>query len=114
MKSVKGINEPLLNDGGELTDSLALLSEDVLGSGSLDDDLSAGGGDSHLQTCVSILRQLLGEQLRTKKAEYLLCYSFGRILKERYSYLPRLAQSRTLRPLRTSSSLRYREQPLLM
>ena len=41
--------ESLLDDAGELPDSATLLSEDILGPGGHDDDLSPGGGHTDLK-----------------------------------------------------------------
>ena len=54
---------PLLDDGGQLTDSLALLAKNVLGAGSLDDDLGLQGGDTDLDTGIAVLAELTSEQL---------------------------------------------------
>ena len=48
--------EPLLDDAGELSDPPALLSEDVLGPGSHDDDLGSGGGHSNLHNITSPIK----------------------------------------------------------
>lgn len=58
---------PLLDDGRELPDALALLAKHVLGAGGADDDLSAKGRHAHLHTCVSLLRELLGKKLATAR-----------------------------------------------
>lgn len=55
--------ESLLHNRGELSDSLALLSQHVLGAGSLNDDLSSNGGDTHLKTSIAVLGELLAKQL---------------------------------------------------
>ena len=55
--------EPLLDEGGELPDSSSLLSEDLLGVGGPDDDLSSGVGHSDLTARVSLLSELSGEEL---------------------------------------------------
>lgn len=55
--------EPLLNDGSQLTDSAALLSEHTLCPRSHNDDLRASRGDTHLHTGVAILSKLPGQEL---------------------------------------------------
>lgn len=55
--------ESLLDDGGQLADALALLSEDVLGAGGLDDDLGLEGSHADLHTGIAILAQLTSKQL---------------------------------------------------
>lgn len=57
------VNAPLLHDGGELPDALALLAKNILGAGGADDDLSAERRHAHLHTRVSLLRKLLGKKL---------------------------------------------------
>ncbi len=55
---------PVLNKGGQLTDALTLLTDDLLGAGGQDDDLGSGrGGDLHDQTGITILSQLAGKEL---------------------------------------------------
>jgi hypothetical protein len=55
--------ETLLDGGGELADAASLLTEDILGAGGTDDDLDAGGGHADLNTGVTILRELLREEV---------------------------------------------------
>ena len=55
--------ETLLNDGGELADALALLSEDALGAGGADDDLGPMGCGTDLNPGVAVLGELAGEEL---------------------------------------------------
>mmetsp|Transcript_12834 Transcript_12834/g.23324 ORF Transcript_12834/g.23324 Transcript_12834/m.23324 type:complete len:327 (+) Transcript_12834:172-1152(+) len=55
--------ETLLDKRGKLADAPALLADDVLRAGGLDDDLSAADRSSNLDTRVSILSQLAGEEL---------------------------------------------------
>ena len=62
--------ESLLNNGRQLSDSLALLAKDILSAGGLDDDLNGGRCDSHLKTGIPILSQLSGEQLMKKKRKW--------------------------------------------
>lgn len=59
--------ESLLHHRGHLANALALLTKDILGTGGLDDDLSAGGGDADLKACISILSQLAGEKLEEEE-----------------------------------------------
>jgi hypothetical protein len=54
--------ESLLNEGGELTNSATLLTQDVLGTSGTDDDFSAGGGDTDFDTRVTFFGQLLGQE----------------------------------------------------
>jgi hypothetical protein len=61
--------ESLLDDGGELSDSLALLTKHVLGLGGLDDDLGSDGGHTHLQASIAVLSQLTGEQLNNTHSQ---------------------------------------------
>lgn len=42
--------ESLLDNRGQLSDAASLLSQDVLGAGGSDDDLSPGGGHTDLHT----------------------------------------------------------------
>lgn len=60
---VLGEVEPLLHKRGELSDASALVSEDVLCAGGADDDFRADGGHADLDTRVSILSELAGEEL---------------------------------------------------
>ena len=55
---------PLLDDGSQLADSSALLSQNIIGLSGLDDDLGLGGGDSHLNTGITILSKLTSEKLK--------------------------------------------------
>eukprot|EP01083_Nonionella_stella_P116322 345557_1 len=63
LKSTLGKVESLLDNGGQFSDSLALLAENVLGLGSLDDDLGADGGHTDLHTSVPILSQFASHEL---------------------------------------------------
>lgn len=55
---------PVLDEGGQLRDALALLADDFLGSGGQDDNLGSGRrGDLHDQTGIAVLRQLAGKKL---------------------------------------------------
>ena len=60
---VLGELESLLDKGGELADSSSLLAEDFLGVGCADDDVGDGGGDSDLNTRVSLLSKFALEEL---------------------------------------------------
>lgn len=51
--------ETLLDQGGQLANALGLLAEHILGARRQDDDLSALGGDAHLNTGVTVLGQFL-------------------------------------------------------
>lgn len=55
--------ESLLNQRGEFTDAATLLSEDLLGVGSTDDDLGSGVGDADLAARVALVGELAGEEL---------------------------------------------------
>ena len=59
----------LLDDGGELANTLSLLAKNVLGAGGTDDDLSAVGGSTDLNTCVAILGELASEKLVELRVE---------------------------------------------
>jgi len=78
LNSSDGEVESLLHHGGHLANALALLTEDILGTGGLDDDFSAGGGDADLKACISILSQLAGEKLEEKEGEEVRKVSEGR------------------------------------
>ena len=60
LQRVLGELEPLGDQGGQLPDPPALLSEDILGVGSTDDDLGLGVGSSDLTTSVTLLGELTG------------------------------------------------------
>merc|ERR1719333_616007 len=53
----------LLNKTGQFSDSSSLFSENILGSGGHDDDLGSGWSHTDLNTGVTILGQLPGEEL---------------------------------------------------
>mmetsp|Transcript_32025 Transcript_32025/g.53811 ORF Transcript_32025/g.53811 Transcript_32025/m.53811 type:complete len:237 (+) Transcript_32025:412-1122(+) len=55
--------EPLLDDRGQLANAATLLAENGLCAGSADDDLGTHRGNADLDTGVSILSELTGEQL---------------------------------------------------
>ena len=61
--------ETLLDDRGELADTLSLLAENVLGTGGTDDDLSAVGSGTDLNTGVAILGKLTSEKLVELRVE---------------------------------------------
>jgi len=61
--------ETLLDNGGELTDTLTLLAKNVLGTGGTDDNLSAVGSGADLNTSVAILSKLTGEKLVELRVE---------------------------------------------
>lgn len=61
--AVLGELEALLDEGGELADAAALLTEDLLGVGGADDDVGDGGGDADFDARVSLLGQLALEEL---------------------------------------------------
>lgn len=53
-----------MDKGGQFTDALTLLADDLLGSGSQDDDFGSGRrGDLDHQTSITILSQLAAEKL---------------------------------------------------
>lgn len=60
---VLGELEALLDERGELTDAAALLAENLLGVGGADDDVGDGGRDADLDTRVTLLSQLVLEEL---------------------------------------------------
>ena len=60
LQRVLGELEPLGDQGGQLPDPPALLSEDILGVGGTDDDLGLGVGGSDLTTGVTLLGELTG------------------------------------------------------
>ncbi len=60
---VLGEVEPLLDDGGQLANPAALLSQNVLCPGSHDDDLRLGGSHTHLDTGVAIFGELASQEL---------------------------------------------------
>lgn len=60
---VLGELEALLDEGGELADAAALLSEDLLGVGGADDDVGDGRGDADLDAGVTLLGELALEEL---------------------------------------------------
>jgi hypothetical protein len=55
--------EALLDQGGELANAAALLSENLLGVGRTDDDVGDGWGDADLDARVSLLSELALEEL---------------------------------------------------
>jgi len=55
--------EPLLNDGGQLANATALLTEHILGLGSLDDNLGALGSNADFNASIALLGELTGEEL---------------------------------------------------
>lgn len=60
---VLGELEALLDEGGELADAAALLTENLLGVGGADDDIGDGRGDADLNAGVALLGQLALEEL---------------------------------------------------
>jgi len=63
LNSVLGELETLLDKGGQLADATALDTENLLGLGGADDDLSASGGDTNLDTGVTLSSELALEEL---------------------------------------------------
>jgi hypothetical protein len=55
--------EALLDQGGELADAAALLTENLLGLGGADDDVGDGGGDADFDTRVTLLSEFALEEL---------------------------------------------------
>lgn len=55
--------ESLGDKRAQFADTTTLLTKDGLGTGGSDDDLSALRGDTHLNTRVTILSELTGEEL---------------------------------------------------
>lgn len=60
---VLGELEALLDQGGELADAAALLTEDFLGLGCADDDVGDGRGDADLDAGVTLFSELALEEL---------------------------------------------------
>ena len=60
---VLGELEALLDERGELTDAAALLAENLLGVGGADDDIGDGGSHADLDAGVTLLGQLVLEEL---------------------------------------------------
>lgn len=58
-----GESESLLDKRHELSDSSAVLTEHLVGVGGSDNNLGLGGGESDLDTGVSLLGELSGEEL---------------------------------------------------
>ena len=58
-----GVLEALLDDGGQLADTAALLTKDFLSLGGVDHDLGTGGGDTVVNTAEAILSELALEEL---------------------------------------------------
>ncbi len=63
---------PLLHNRGQLSDSLALLAQNILSASCLDDDFSSDRRHSDLQTGIPILSELARKQLNNKKIKILL------------------------------------------
>jgi len=63
LNGVLGELETLLDKGGQLADTATLLTENVLGVGGTDDDLSASRSDADFNTRVAILGKLTSEEL---------------------------------------------------
>lgn len=55
--------ETLADEGGQLTDAATVLTKNLLGVGGSDDNLGLGRGKSDLNTRVSLLGELTGEEL---------------------------------------------------
>jgi hypothetical protein len=62
-----------LDEGCELADAAALLSEDFLGVGCADDDVGDGWGDADLDARVSLLSELTLEELVQLCVENTVC-----------------------------------------
>ena len=75
--------ETLLDDGGELANAAAPLTENTLGLGGPDDNLLAGGGDTDLNSSVSLLGELAHEELVQLSVEN----SIGNELNEKSKYI---------------------------
>jgi hypothetical protein len=65
--------EPLLNEGGEFTDSSTLLAENFLGMGGADDDVGDGGSDSNFDAGISFFSQFTLEELVQFGVEDTIC-----------------------------------------
>merc|ERR1711897_87253 len=55
--------ETLLDNRSQLTDTSTLLTQNLLGSGCLDNDFGSEWGDSDVNTGITVLGELSGEQL---------------------------------------------------
>ena len=66
-------SETLLDDTGELTDALTVLAEDALGTSGADDDLSAGGSATDLNTSIAKIDELTSEELADLRVENTVC-----------------------------------------
>lgn len=78
LQRVLGELEPLGDQGGQLPDPSALLSEDILSVGGSDDDLGLGVGGSDLTTGVTLLGELTGTgRDRDKKVRFRSCNEVG-------------------------------------
>jgi len=65
--------ETLLDDGGKLTDALTVLTENSLGAGGTDDDLSASGSVADLNTSKALVAEHAGHELAKLAVENTIC-----------------------------------------
>jgi len=65
--------ETLLNDGGKLTDALTVLTKNCLGASSTDDDLSASGSVTNLNTSKALITEHAGHELAKLAVENSIC-----------------------------------------
>mmetsp|Transcript_12557 Transcript_12557/g.18306 ORF Transcript_12557/g.18306 Transcript_12557/m.18306 type:complete len:288 (+) Transcript_12557:38-901(+) len=61
--------ESLLDNRGQFTDALSLLSEDVLGTSGTDNDVGTVGGGAYLNSSVTVLGELGNEELVELRVE---------------------------------------------
>jgi len=63
LDSSSGEVESLLNERGQFANATSLFSQNILGAGGTDDDLSTHGGDTDFNARVTIFTELTGEEL---------------------------------------------------
>ena len=59
--------ESLLDDGGELSDALTLLTQHILRASGFNDDLGADGSYAHFNAGIPILSELTGKELQSRR-----------------------------------------------
>jgi hypothetical protein len=72
-----GVLEALLDASGELANTASLLTQDLLGLGGADHDLSAAGGDAGLDASEAILSELTLEELRELSVEHTIAHELS-------------------------------------
>ena len=65
--------ETLLDDGGELTDALTVLTKNRLGASGTDDDLSASGSVANLNTSKALIDEHASHELAKLAIEHTIC-----------------------------------------